>query len=104
MIFTPLAERYELCSFVLSRILLIDFQKLMKPYHFPIIIEHDSDGYFVSCPVLQGCYTQGDTYEEAMKNIADAVQLYIEDVLARGGSLPEIGTISLTTLDLEIAA
>jgi len=34
-----------------------------------------------------------------MKIIGDAVQLYIEDILARGGSLPEIGTISLTTLD-----
>jgi predicted RNase H-like HicB family nuclease len=77
---------------------------VMKPYHFPIIVEHDSDGYFVSCPALQGCYTQGDTYEEAMQNIADAVQLYIEDVVARGGSLPEIGTVSLTTLDVEIAA
>jgi predicted RNase H-like HicB family nuclease len=61
-----------------------------KPYHFPIIIEHDSNGYFVSCPALQGCYTQGDTYEEAMRNIADAVQLYIEDVLARGGALPDV--------------
>jgi len=47
---------------------------------------------------------QGGTYEEAMKNIADAVQLYIEGVLAREGLLPEIGKVSLTTLDLEIAA
>jgi hypothetical protein len=39
-----------------------------------------------------------------MKNIADAVRLYIGDVLARGGSLPEIGTVSFTTLDFENAA
>ncbi|MCU0424308.1 MAG: type II toxin-antitoxin system HicB family antitoxin [Candidatus Kapabacteria bacterium] len=72
----------------------------MKPYHFPIIIEHDSDGYFASCPALQGCYTQGATYEEVMTNIADAIHLYIEDILAEGGSVPEIGAVSLTTLEI----
>jgi predicted RNase H-like HicB family nuclease len=39
-----------------------------------------------------------------MRNIADAVQLTIEDILAEGGSLPEIGTVSLTTLKLDLAA
>jgi predicted RNase H-like HicB family nuclease len=73
----------------------------MKLYHFPIVIEHDSNGYFVSCPALQGCYTQGNTYEEAMQNIADAVQLYIEDVVAQGSAIPEIGTLSLTTLEMK---
>jgi predicted RNase H-like HicB family nuclease len=38
----------------------------------PIVIEADADGYFVSCPSLQGCYSQGDTYEEAVENIRDA--------------------------------
>lgn len=79
-------------------------QKRMKSYHFPILIEHDSDGYFVSCPALQGCCTQGSTYEEAMHNIHDAVQLYVEDVIARGDTLPEIGSVSFTTLDIKIAA
>lgn len=50
----------------------------MKEYNFPIIIESDKDGYFASCPKLQGCYSQGDTYEEAMKNIKDAVNLHME--------------------------
>jgi len=45
----------------------------------PIIVEGDSDGYFVSCPTLQGCYSQGDTYEEAVENIKDAIRLNIED-------------------------
>ncbi len=54
----------------------------MKPYHFPIIVEHDADGYFVSCPALQGCYSQGETYEEALRNINDAIHLHIADILA----------------------
>ena len=42
---------------------------MITKYRFPIIIEKDEDGYFASCPALQGCYTQGDTYEEALANI-----------------------------------
>jgi predicted RNase H-like HicB family nuclease len=51
----------------------------MKNITFPIVIEGDADGYFVSCPALQGCYSQGDTYEEAVENIKDAIRLHIED-------------------------
>jgi predicted RNase H-like HicB family nuclease len=72
----------------------------MKPYHFPIIIERDEDGYFVSCPALQGCYSQGTTYEEALSNISDAIRLHIEDIFAEGGSIPEIGAVSLMTLEI----
>jgi predicted RNase H-like HicB family nuclease len=72
----------------------------MKPYHFPIIVEHDADGYFVSCPALQGCYSQGETYEEALRNINDAIHLHIADILAEGGSVPEVGTFSLTTMEI----
>lgn len=41
----------------------------MKQYDFPIIIEQDDDGYFATRPELQGCYSQGETYEEAMANV-----------------------------------
>jgi predicted RNase H-like HicB family nuclease len=43
----------------------------------------DSDGYFVSCPALQGCYSQSDTYEEAVANIEEAIRLHIEDRLTQ---------------------
>lgn len=52
----------------------------MKQYDFPIIIEQDDDGYFATCPELQGCYSQGDTYEEAMANIKDVVNLHLIDI------------------------
>ena len=54
----------------------------MRNLILPIIVEADCDGYFVSCPTLQGCYSQGDTYEEAVENIKDAIRLHIEDRLA----------------------
>ena len=60
----------------------------MRKFTLPIIIEKHSDGYYVFCPVLQGCYTQGDTYEEAMSNIEDAIRLHFEDRLASGETIP----------------
>ena len=60
----------------------------MKNLTLPIIIESDSDGYFVSCPSLQGCYSQGNTYEEAVEHIEDAICVHIEDRLANGEELP----------------
>jgi hypothetical protein len=41
----------------------------MKHYTLPIIIERDAERFYVSCPPLQGCYSQGDTYDEALSNI-----------------------------------
>ena len=49
----------------------------MKQYDFPIIIEQDKDGYFAFCAGLQGCYSQGETYEEVLFNIKDAINLHI---------------------------
>jgi predicted RNase H-like HicB family nuclease len=44
-----------------------------------IIIEHGEDGYFVaSCPSLKSCWSQGKTRQEALKNIREAIDLYLE--------------------------
>ena len=48
-----------------------------------IIFEQEKDGgYQVSCPVLRGCHSQGDTFEEASNNIGEAIELYIESLRA----------------------
>ena len=73
----------------------------MTKYRFSVVIEKDSDGYFAFCPELQGCYTQGDTYEEVLKNIEDAIHLHIEDRKENGEKIPKIEMVSLTTLDFE---
>ena len=43
-----------------------------------IIFNRDKDGYYVFCPDLPGCHSQGDTFEEARINIKEAVELYLE--------------------------
>ncbi|MFZ3201257.1 MAG: type II toxin-antitoxin system HicB family antitoxin [Candidatus Acidiferrales bacterium] len=74
----------------------------MKQLTLPIIVEADADGYFVFCPALQGCYSQGDTYEEAVRNIKDAIRLHIEDRLADGEEIPERVSVSLSTVDVAV--
>jgi len=46
---------------------------------FRIVVEKDENGYFAFCPELQGFYTQGNSYEEVIENIKDAIMLHIED-------------------------
>ena len=44
-----------------------------------VIIEKGEDGYFVAhCPSLKSCWSQGKTEEEALKNIQEAIELYLE--------------------------
>ena len=44
-----------------------------------IVLEEGEDGYYiVHCPSLRGCWTQGKTKEEAIKNIKEAIKLYLE--------------------------
>ena len=74
----------------------------MKHLTLPVVIEADADGYFVSCPSLQGCYSQGDSYEEAIQNIKDAIRLHIEDRTAEGEEIPEPVSISLSTVEVSI--
>ena len=53
----------------------------MKKYNLQVIIEQDEDGIFIAeCPALQGCYTQGETFEEVIKNIKYVVVICIEEL------------------------
>jgi predicted RNase H-like HicB family nuclease len=57
----------------------------MKEYEFTVVIERDEDGrYLAICPALQGCYTEGQTEEEARALIEDAIRLHLEDRLSGG--------------------
>ena len=51
----------------------------MKVKNLAVLFEQEKDGgYSVSVPSLPGCFSQGDTFEEAMKNIQEAIALYVE--------------------------
>jgi len=48
------------------------------PYKVNVIIEKDEYGYYAYCPELEGCQTQGDSLEEVLSNIKEAIRLYLE--------------------------
>lgn len=51
-----------------------------KVKNFKVIIEQDEDGIFVAeVPAIPGCYTQGKTYEEAVKGIKEVIELCLEE-------------------------
>ena len=57
---------------------------------YTVVMEREPDGGFVaSVPVLPGCVSQGDSREEALRNIQEAVELYVEDCRAAGDPVPE---------------
>lgn len=52
---------------------------MTKVLNFKIIIEQDEDGYFIaSIPSVPGCYSQGKTYEDVIKNVKEALELSLE--------------------------
>jgi predicted RNase H-like HicB family nuclease len=56
---------------------------------YTVILEQEEDGgYVVSVPALPGCVSQGDTRAEALKNIREAIQLYVEDCRDAGDPVP----------------
>ena len=65
----------------------------MKSYVFSVMIEEDAfeDGrraYHAYCPVLKCCHTWGHTYEEALMNVQETVELYVEDLIKAGEGIP----------------
>lgn len=56
---------------------------------YTVILQKEEDGgYVVTVPVLPGCVSQGDSRQEALKNIEEAIEVYLADVRAAGESVP----------------
>jgi len=47
-------------------------------YKASIVIEKDEHGYYAYCPELEGCQTQGDSLEDVITNMEEAIELYLE--------------------------
>ncbi len=56
---------------------------------YTIVLETDKDGGFVvSVPALPGCFTQGESRSDALRNAKEAITAYIEELRARGEEIP----------------
>ncbi len=68
-----------------------------------VIIEKDSNGFYAFSPDLPGCQSQGDTLEEAIANIREAVALYLETLSAAEVSELASKEIFSTTIEVSVA-
>jgi len=53
-------------------------------YKASIVIEKDEHGYYAYCPELEGCQTQGDSLEDVITNMEEAIELYLETLSENG--------------------
>lgn len=53
---------------------------ISKQKYLPILLEKGQDGFYIAeCPPLPGCFTQGKTIDEALKNIREVIDLVLEE-------------------------
>lgn len=72
-------------------------------YKVGIIIEKDEYGYYAYCPELEGCQSQGDTFEEVMENIKEAIELYLETLSEEEKREALSKEILTTSLEVKVA-
>jgi predicted RNase H-like HicB family nuclease len=66
---------------------------------YTVILEDGEDGFVVvSCPALPGCWSQGRTRAEALENIKEAIELYIEALIENNERVPveETATVEVS--------
>ena len=65
----------------------------MNSYVHEIVVEPDKfedggEAWHASCPALKGCHRWGHSYEEALANIREAIDSYVQDLLEAGEAIP----------------
>lgn len=68
-----------------------------------VVIEKDNSGYYAYSPELDGCQTQGDTFEEVMANIKEATELYLETLSEEEKQAVLSKEIITTSLEVGVA-
>jgi len=72
-------------------------------YKVNVVIEKDDHGYYVYAPELEGCQSQGESFEEALSNILEAVELYLETLSEEERSQFLSKEILTTSLEVNLA-
>ena len=69
-------------------------------YKVSAVIEKDENGYYAYCPQLEGCQTQGDSLDEALGNVKEAIELYLETLSQ--DEIKELLSKEILTTSLEV--
>jgi predicted RNase H-like HicB family nuclease len=68
-----------------------------------IVIEKDESGYYAYSPELEGCQSQGDSFEEVLANMKEAIELYLETLSVEDRKALFSKEILTTTYEVQIA-
>lgn len=73
---------------------------------FTIILTPDEEdgGYVAECPAIPGCISEGDTVEQALNNIKEAIEGCLESLAARNEPLPADGQVIVATVEADAPA
>jgi predicted RNase H-like HicB family nuclease len=72
----------------------------MSGYRFSAYVVRDGEGWVAHCPEFPDCRALGATYELALANLRDVIQIFVEDGLGDDEAPPQHDELSLTTLSL----
>lgn len=70
---------------------------------FTVLLTPDTEdgGYVAECPMIPGCISEGDTVEEALANIKDAIEGCLESMAAQQEAMPEEQAIIVATVEVD---
>lgn len=88
-----------------SKIIVEKFNSVYYSFYMKltVIIEKDEEGYFAYCPELKGCMSEGDTFDEAMANIIEAIKLYLETLSQEEKEELSRKEIHTSTVEVQVA-
>jgi predicted RNase H-like HicB family nuclease len=71
---------------------------------FTVILTPDDEdgGYVAECPSIPGCVSEGETIEQAMANIKEAIEGCLESLAAHQEQLPREGAVIVATVDADV--
>lgn len=75
----------------------------MMSYKVSVVIEEDENGYYAYCPELEGCQSQGDSIEEIIANMREAIGLYLETLSGEERKALLSKEILTTALEVNVA-
>jgi predicted RNase H-like HicB family nuclease len=73
----------------------------MKQKYTVLLEPQPEGGYHVFCPSLPGCHSEGETVEEALANIREAIEVYVESLVAHGEAVPSEAGWLITSAEVE---
>jgi predicted RNase H-like HicB family nuclease len=74
-------------------------------YNYKVIIEEceecEEGGYYAECPAFPGCHVEGDTYEQTISELKEAIKVFVDDYKKRNKKLP-IDNFSVASIQVAV--